>query len=135
MGRVILIGDSVFVAELALTPAERTKGLSMRDSLDPRSGMLFLSRQGVAPTIWMKGMRIPLDLVWISRDCVVAQIDADVQPPAADTPDAEIPRYATDSPAAHVFEINAGEAAAYGLAEGDPIRFLGMAVETGALCE
>jgi uncharacterized membrane protein (UPF0127 family) len=125
----------VFTVELALTPAERTKGLSMRDSLDRQSGMLFMSRLGVAPTIWMKGVRIPLDLVWISQDCVVAQINANVPRPAADTPDAEIPRYNTDSAAAHVLEINAGEAEAYGLALGDPVRFVGMAAETDAVCE
>jgi uncharacterized membrane protein (UPF0127 family) len=135
MGRVILIGGDVFVTELALTPAERTKGLSMRDSLEPRSGMLFMSSMGVAPTIWMKGMRFSLDLVWISQDCVVAQIDADVPPPPTDIADSELPRYHTDSPAAHVLEINAGEAAAYGLAEGDRVQFLGMALETGAVCQ
>ena len=135
MGRVILIGDSVFTVELALTSAERTNGLSMRDSLDARSGMLFMSRLGVALTIWMKGMRISLDLVWISQDCVVAQIHADVPAPAADTPDAELPRYTTDSQVAYVLEINAGEAAANGLAVGDPVRFLGMAAETNAVCE
>ncbi len=135
MGRVIVIGGDMFATELALTPAERTKGLSMRDSLDPGSGMLFMSSMGVAPTIWMKGMRFSLDLVWISQDCVVAQIDADVPAPPKDIADSELPRYSTDSPAAHVLEINAGEAAEYGLAEGDRVQFQGMALETGAVCQ
>ena len=102
-----------------------------RDSLEPRTGMLFL----LAPTIWMKGMRIPLDLVWISRQCTIAQIDADVPPPEPGTPDAELPRYSSGATAAHVLEINGGEAQMHGIMVGDSVTFVGSEAEAGGLCE
>ena len=127
----LIIGDVTFAVELPLTPEARGRGLSGRDSLEPRTGMFFL----LAPTIWMKGMRIPLDLVWISRQCTIAQIDADVPPPEPGTPDAELPRYSSGATAAHVLEINGGEAQMHGIMVGDSVTFVGIEAEAGGLCE
>ena len=130
-GPALAIGEVMFAAEVALTAQERQKGLSGRDALEPLTGMLFLS----ARSIWMKGMRFPLDLVWITGDCTVARVDARVPAPQPDVSDADIPRRAAGSEAEHVFEINAGEAEKHGIAVGAPVRFVGIEAETGGLCE
>ena len=130
-GPALVIGGVVFTAEIALTAQERQTGLSGRDALEPLTGMLFLS----ATSIWMKAMRFPLDLVWISGDCTVAKVDAHVPMPLPDVSDAEVPRVAAESEAEHVFEINAGEAEKHAVAVGAPVRFVGIEAETGGLCQ
>lgn len=50
--------------EIADTFFKRMRGLSKRSSLEPGFGMLF-PRVGA---FWMKGMRFPLDLVYLDRD-------------------------------------------------------------------
>jgi uncharacterized membrane protein (UPF0127 family) len=75
-----------------------------------------------APRIWMKGMRFPLDLVWIDGGRVV-DVTARVpdQPPG--TPDAELPVYAPSRPANRVLEVNAGWAARNGVRPGDKVLY------------
>ena len=125
------IGEAAFDAEVAHTPALRTRGLSGRDSLAPQTGMLFVFESGRASAFWMKGMRFALDFVWISSACEVVGVTEDVPPPAS--AGSNLPTYSSPAPAAYVFEINAGEVAAHDIAVGDPVRFSGISVE-GADC-
>ena len=125
------IGEATFEAEIAHTPALRTRGLSGRDDLAPQTGMLFVFESGRASSFWMKGMRFALDFVWISNGCEVVAVTVDVPPPASANSD--LPTYSSPSPAAYVFEINAGEVAAHDIVVGDAVRFLGISVE-GADC-
>ena len=127
------IGEAAFDAEVAHTPALRTRGLSGRDALAPQTGMLFVFESGRASSFWMKGMRFALDFVWVSSGCEVVGVTVNVPPPASNTADSNLPTYSSPSPAAYVFEINAGELAAHGIAAGDPVRFSGISVE-GADC-
>jgi len=133
-GPSVVIGDVVFSVEIAETAAERQRGLSGRESLGPRRGMLFTSRFGSAPTIWMKGMLISLDLVWISEECVVMEITADAPAPTEGVADSELPRYDVPS-ASHVFEIGGGVALASGVQVGDEVQFVGLGGEAEGLCE
>ena len=54
-----------FDVELALSGPQRERGLSYRDGLPQSAGMLFDMGETIVPTFWMKGMRFPLDMVWI----------------------------------------------------------------------
>ena len=56
-----------------------------------------------------------------------------LSPPASNTAGSNLPTYSSPGPAAYVFEINAGEVAAHGIAVGDTVRFSGISVE-GADC-
>ena len=96
--------------------------------------MLFIFESRVASAFWMKEMRFPLDFVWISRDCEVVDITREVPAPAPGTTDAELKLYASVVTSAYVFEINAGEAAAHGIAFGAAVRFSGVPAELGATC-
>ena len=122
----VIIRDTPFAAEIADTPALRTKGLGYRDQLAANSGMLFVFPNGQASSFWMRGMRFPLDFVWIGADCRVADLTERVPHPEPGAPDATLPLINPAAPAAYTFEINAGEIERFGIEIGDPVRFRGI---------
>lgn len=122
----VIIRNTPFAAEIADTPALRTKGLGYRDQLPPNSGMLFVFPNGQASSFWMRGMRFPLDFVWIGADCRVADLTRRVPHPEPGAPDATLPLINPAAPAAYTFEINAGEIERFGIELGDPVRFRGI---------
>lgn len=122
----VIIRDTPFAAEIADTPALRNKGLGYRDQLPANSGMLFVFPDGHASSFWMRGMRFPLDFVWIGADCRVADLTERVPHPEPGAPDATLPLINPAAPAAYTFEINAGEIERFGIEIGDPVRFQGI---------
>lgn len=75
--KTLTIRDISFMVEIADTELTRMRGLSGRESLGEREGMLFIFPSPAKYSFWMKGMKFPLDFVWI-RDGVVADITANV---------------------------------------------------------
>ena len=130
-GPAVVVGNVSFGAEIANTPALRSRGLSGRPSLPPRTGMLFIFKSGVASNFWMNEMLVSLDFVWIGADCTVVDVTENV--PHPETATSSLPLFHSARPAAFTFEINAGEVEALGLAIGDDVRFNGIDVE-GAHC-
>jgi uncharacterized membrane protein (UPF0127 family) len=126
----VTIGDASFVVELAVTPQERAQGLSGRPGLAPGTGMLFIFGTEDLYSFWMKDMRFPLDLVWISAECAVVDITEDAPPPAPGQTTADLPTYRPSEPAQYVLEINAGEAESAGIRPGDPVEFAGSLAGT-----
>ncbi|GAA1892112.1 hypothetical protein GCM10009715_42050 [Paeniglutamicibacter psychrophenolicus] len=61
-------------AELANTPERQQKGLSGRVDLLADQGMLFELGEPQNTEVWMFGVQIPLDVVWI-RDGRVLRVD------------------------------------------------------------
>src|SRR5581483_1780979 len=72
--------------EIADTPEKRSLGLGGRDFLATDSGMLFLFDTSTKHQFWMKGMKIPLDFIWIKGDVIVDLLPK-IPPPAPGTPD------------------------------------------------
>ncbi|MCL6647521.1 MAG: DUF192 domain-containing protein, partial [Chloroflexi bacterium] len=64
------VGGTVVWARLALTPEQRTQGLSGVERLDPDEGMLFVYPVKGRYPFWMRGMLFPLDMLWIDDDRV-----------------------------------------------------------------
>ena len=116
--RVVQVGEATVLADIADDPESRQRGLSGRERLAADEGMLFLLPND-SPSFWMKGMRFPLDIVWI-RDGRVVDVSADVPPPRG--PDAPLPTYSPDRPANRVLEVNAGWAEDHGIRRGDLVR-------------
>lgn len=106
--------------ELALTDEEKKKGLSNRDFMPTNQGMLFVYPVAEKYDFWMKGMRFPLDFVWL-RDKTVVDITPNVQPDSGP----EYVLYHPSSPANMILELHAGEAAKAGIVIGQQavIRF------------
>ena len=132
-GPAVAVGNTVFEVEIADTPQLRSKGLSGRDTLPDMSGMIFVFESGRASNFWMKGMRFPIDFVWIGEECTVVDTHPNAQPPAAGTDDGQLTLYSSGSPAVYTFEINAGKVAETGIEIGDPVTFSGFSGE-GIFC-
>lgn len=112
------VGQIVLDIELADNPSVRQKGLSGRESLAPNSGMLFIFDSVGQHKLWMKDMKIALDFVFI-REGRVVDIIKNVPPPAAGTPDDQLPIYQPVVPVDSLLEVNAGFADAASIRVGD----------------
>jgi uncharacterized protein len=122
----VTIGDASFTVELAVTPQQQAQGLSGRPSLAPGTGMLFILGSEGLYSFWMKDMRFPLDMVWISAEYAVVDITEDVPPPAPGQTTSELPTYMPAEPAQFVLQINAGEAESADIRVGDMVEFGGF---------
>ncbi|MBI3576869.1 DUF192 domain-containing protein [Candidatus Gottesmanbacteria bacterium] len=115
----ITIHNHKIFVELAITDEEKRKGLSNRNPLPPDGGMLFLMGQLAYHGFWMKGMRFPLDFIWI-RDKTVVDLTENVPNPIDDEAPVSLKPHA---PADKVLEVNAGTIAADQISIGDPVSF------------
>ena len=117
----VLFGDRVIVRiEVARTDVEKIRGLSGRDGLAPGEGMLFVYEEPARPAIWMRGMRFPLDILWI-RDGRVVDLVTEVVPPIP----GEVPRvFVPRQEARYVLEVPAGFVERYGIVLNDPVQIL-----------
>ncbi len=121
-GRVqVRIGGLIIDAETARTAEERAQGLSDRDVLAEDTGMLFFLGSERIPGFHMRGMRFPLDFIWISSDLRVADLTENVPHPAS--PDEEPSRIQPQSPVLYVLEVNAGVVESSGVSIGDEVVF------------
>lgn len=106
--------------EIADTQDKQIKGLSQRNSLAEDSGMLFVFPEPGTYQFWMKDMRFPIDIIFISSDKVIT-IYNNVQPYTGTDKSPNLTLYSPIAPVDRVLEINAGLADKYGLKEGDTI--------------
>ena len=120
---VVAVENAEFIVELAVSPQERTQGLSGRSSLAPGTGMLFIFESEGLHSFCMEDMRFPLDFVWISARCTVAAITPNVPPPAPGK--VNLPTYSPATPVQYVLEINSGEAESAGISLGGPVKYNG----------
>ena len=115
----VTIDNQTFSVEIATTSAEQQQGLSGRNSLPQDQGMLFIFKTPDRYAFWMKGMKFPLDIVFINKNKIVS-ISHDVPAPK-DTNEANLPVYTPDSPADQALEINAGLAKKFDFQKGDDV--------------
>ncbi|PKB67182.1 MAG: hypothetical protein BZY82_04105 [SAR202 cluster bacterium Io17-Chloro-G3] len=116
----VVFNGAVFAVETVDTPEGREKGLMGREELGSDQGMLFIYELDTLPGFWMKGMLIPLDIVWIDADGVVVKVDREVSPSFANSKSL---LYFPPSPIRYVLEIQAGRAASAGISVGSIARF------------
>lgn len=118
---VMLREHQVFVEE-ARTSDEQTRGLAGVYELDWDHGMLFVFPTQEQRTFWMKGMLIPIDIIWLQGNVIVG-IEHSVPIPDSEASDSELPLYPSPAPADFVLEVAAGLAERVDLAEGDTVTF------------
>lgn len=109
--KVFLPGGREITAELAVTPAERERGLMFREKLEPDQGMLFVFEEEDLYSFWMKNTLIPLDIIWLNSHRQIVHIEKNV-PPCHQDP---CPGYMPRQPALYVLELRAGQAEANNL--------------------
>lgn len=108
---------SAINAQVAMTQAEREKGLSGRKCIGAQTGMLFIFDKPGNYAFWMKDMRFPIDIIWLSDTKKVVQLDSSVQPNSY--PNSLLPAY----PAKYVLEMAAGQAAKDNISFGSQLSF------------
>lgn len=104
-----------FQFEIASTSEARAQGLSGRAEVPPNYGMLFVFGVPDLYGMWMKDMRVPIDIVWLDSAGVVIGIEENI------SPDTYPETFYPPSPASYVLETRPGEAKAQGWDIGDTI--------------
>lgn len=107
-------GPHRFNVELADTAEKRSVGLMHRPAMAADSGMLFDFKTDGQVTMWMRNTRIPLDMLFITRDGRIANI-AERTVPFSET---TIP---SKGPVRAVLELNGGTSARLKIRPGDRV--------------
>jgi uncharacterized protein len=107
-------GVRVFSVELAVSDAEREKGLMFRKEVPEGYGMLFDFKQDQQVTMWMKNTYVSLDMIFIRNDGRIARIAENTEPES----ERIIP---SGAPVRAVLEVVAGTAKKLGIAPGDKV--------------
>ena len=114
-GRVLVSGATIDV-EIAKTPEELSRGLMNRATLPENGGMLFVFSDSAPRAFWMKNTLIPLDIIFISSDTKITNIEHAL-PCKADP----CPLYRSRGNAMYVLEVNGGFSQTHGISEGDDV--------------
>lgn len=113
----IKAGDKTLTVLLADDQAERTRGLSGKETLAPYDGMVFVFDESARHGIWMKDMNFAIDIIWIDEDFRVVDIKKNAEPESF--PEVFKPR----ERARYVLEMPAGFAEKHNLAIGAHLEF------------
>src|SRR3989344_770111 len=99
--KTVEVAGTIIQISIADTPELRERGLGGRANLVPNEGMLFIFPSEGKYSLWMKNMRFPIDILWISADKKVVDIWHHARPesyPLAFTPKA-VAMYVLELPA------------------------------------
>lgn len=117
---LVMVGQAPVRVEVADTIGKQYKGLSDRDSLPEGNGMLFPLGTAEQYGFTMRGMRFPLDLIWI-LDGTIVDISHDVPfPKGNEAPLTITPKTAVNA----VLEVNGGWTVRYKITTGDTVRLV-----------
>jgi len=93
------------------------RGLGGRESLPDDRGMLFVFPEPGLLSFWMKDMLIPIDIIWISAEGRV--VDIQTAQPEPGIPDPQLKLYNPNGEAKYVLEVRVGLPAEKGVQVGD----------------
>lgn len=101
----VKIGGGVYHLRVADTESDRVQGLSGVEKLEPNGGLLMKYDADGMWGIWMKDMKIPLDIIWLDKDkkvvYIVKNASADLSTDVVFTPKSAA-RYVLELPAGSV---------------------------------
>ena len=116
-GHVKIKGISISVM-IADEPLEHWKGLSDREAIGAKEGMLFIFKEKQEHIFVMRRMHFPLDIIFI-QDNKIVKIFHNL-PPEGNNP---LNSYSSFYPVNYVLEVNGGFAATHKIKEGDEVEF------------
>jgi hypothetical protein len=117
LGATLAIGNEILELEVAKTPQQQEIGLMNRRSLAANRGMIFLFSPPRVTLFWMKNTLIPLDMIFLSQNKVIA-IYHNVQPCTKNP----CPTYGPLTEIDRVIELPGGRAKTLGLQIGDSLE-------------
>ena len=109
-------GRHEFTVELAIAPADQTRGLMFRRALPADAGMLFLYNTDAMRAFWMRNTFVPLDIIFVAGDGRIAHIAQRTVPFSEAAISSRVPVRA-------VLELNAGTARRLGIEVGDVVLY------------
>lgn len=115
------INENVLKVEIADTKDKRSKGLGGREKLASDEGMLFIFPDAKKHSFWMKGLKFPLDFIWINDNKVV-DIIKNVPSPTEGQKDEDLPIYLPITEVNRVLEVNAQTVDRMGIKVGDTTK-------------
>jgi uncharacterized membrane protein (UPF0127 family) len=107
------------VADIASTNDQRSKGLAVKDDLKESEAMLFVFSKENEYGFWMKGMKFPIDIIWLDNNREVVHVEHSLEPCGPDS----CPTYKPDSEALYVLETVAGFAEEHNVLRGTLVEF------------
>jgi uncharacterized membrane protein (UPF0127 family) len=107
-------GVHVFAVELAVTDAERERGLMFRKQLPEGQGMLFDFKREQEVSMWMENTYVPLDMIFIRKDGRILRIAENTEPLSRAI-------ISSGGPVLAVLEVLGGTAKKLGIAAGDRV--------------
>jgi uncharacterized membrane protein (UPF0127 family) len=110
----LTIGEHKLVAEVAVTPDERSVGLMNRFSLKPDHGMLFVFERTEPLAFWMKNTFIPLSIAFIAPDGRIVNIE-EMKPQTEES-------HWSKGPAMYALEMRKGWFAERGIGPGAVVK-------------
>lgn len=116
----VLINDTRINVEIADTQSKRNKGLGGIESLASDSGMLFIFERQDLYTFWMKGLKFPLDFIWIRGDKIV-DLTENVPAPVSGQKDEDLPIYQSKEAVDKLLEVNGGFVSSHNIKTGDTV--------------
>ena len=118
--KIVKINDMEILVDIADIPEKRSKGLSGKESLSEKEGMLFIfNNKEEKPIFWMKDMLISIDIIWINEGKII-QINKNIDPEKGIS-DENLTRYSPQSTINYVLEVNSGFSDKYELKIGDSV--------------
>ncbi len=117
--RVIHINEAAFNTEVASNQSEFDKGLGGRPCILPNQAMLFAFKQPGQYPFWMKGMKFPIDMIWVNSSRQIVAYEPNKQPSSYPT------RYQNQKalPAQYVLEVKANTVQRIGIHQGTIVSF------------
>jgi len=114
----IILGDAVVTAKVAKNDEQHSKGLSGVQQLKDGEGMLFIFKEDDLHGIWMKDMKINIDIVWLNKEKKVIYIVKNATPES-------YPKktFKPNKPARYVLEVPSGFVTKNKIVIGTPANF------------
>lgn len=113
----IILGESVISAKVIKTDVERSKGLGGVEKLEDGEGMLFVYDHDYIHGIWMKDMKINIDIIWLNKDKEVVHIVKNA------SPESYPKSFKSAHPARYILEVPAHYTTRKNIKVGTPANF------------
>ena len=104
--RAQINGATIYLEETK-KKQQQELGLGSRASLESNHGMIFIFDPPTKPSFWMKGMKFPLDFIWM-RDDKVVDLSEHIAAPLSAMSDNQLPIISPNVEIDAVIEVNAG---------------------------
>jgi len=114
----VKLGSGVFKVRLAQNDTARELGLSETTSLKPTDGLLMVFDSDNTWGVWMKDMKVSIDIIWLDSTKTVVYTVKNATPELSTTK-----MFKSKDPARYVLELPAGSVQQFGIKSGDKAEF------------